>query len=259
MKKVDYNIEYAHLYADDERVSIGKEQEKSIELTEEVIEKLERKGKTYSLNLLIDNYNGNVDRVDEDHLYSQLEEKGIAPDYIVYEADLVRAADSLIDKIRDSYIKRGENEISFTSSSDDFKLWEAEQDLSFKERFFENQIESKDNIRDKRLNHTVARRDSNLTTAEIVLKYVSNEADEVRYTCPLLTACWHLARLGVDPFQEAVDDIKSYSSKPFFGKYLFTVLSSQYLKIEGTAMELISLASSKRIKENKERFKYRFF
>lgn len=268
MEKVDFNIEYAHIYADEfhKDVIIGEEQIRSIEVVKQIIGNLESTGKTYSLNILVDDYNEEATKVDEEVLFSQLNEIGSPPDHIMRESQLaVSSAEILIEAMPERYLNKQKSyELTFTPKTNDIRLWASNhEDRSFRRIFWEySQGEKKEEISKERVLRERAEalisRESFRTKSEIVLKYIDN-GGTTRYTCPLLTACWHLVRVGVEPFAEEYKNLKSFTSKPFFGEKLITVLSSSYLKIEGTAMEIISLAKSRTIKKQKNRLEYYFF
>lgn len=103
---VDYNIEVAHIYADEE---FGPEQAQSLIMARQVIERLKREGKTYCVTLMIDNYNPDECFLDADEYLQTLRTCGLAVDYLVYEADLAGHSqivmDLMDDKTRDSYQK----------------------------------------------------------------------------------------------------------------------------------------------------------
>jgi hypothetical protein len=268
MEKVDFNIEYAHIYANEFRRDeiIGEEQMKSVEVVKQIIGDLETIGKSYSLNILVDDYNEEVTKVDEKALFSQLNEIGLPPDHVMRESQLaVSSAEILIEAMSDRYLdKQKPYELTFIPKSNDIRLWAPNhEDQSFRRILWEHsQGEKKEDFSKERelreRAEALISRESFRTKSEIVLQYTGDDGT-TRYTCPLLTACWHLVRLGVKPFAEEYKNIKSFTSKPFFGDRLITVLSSGYLKIEGTAMEIISLAKSKTIKKQKSRLEYYFF
>lgn len=83
---VDYNIEYAHIYSDEE---FGAEQIAAIVKAKEVIVNLERQNKTYSLTVLIDEYHPNKTKFSVKGFVKKLEKYGLAPDFVGLESKLV--------------------------------------------------------------------------------------------------------------------------------------------------------------------------
>lgn len=269
MKKVDYNIEYAHVYAGSftKDEIIGEEQRTGIIVAKQVVENLEAAGKTYSLNILIDDYNEEAIEVNEELVVSELTKKGLSPDYVMRESRLAGpVAEVLIDNISDRYLDKRtlENEIIFAPKTNDIRLWAPDAEKrSFRQMFLEyaeGKIDEEE-LKGSQLRKggaTLISKNTFRSKSEIVLKYKDKEG-VVCYTCPLLTACWHLMRLGVEQFDKEFVNIKSFTSKPFFGNRLITVLPSNYLKIEGTSMEIISLAKSRSIKKYRNYLEYYFF
>lgn len=269
MEKVDYSIEYAHIYSDQLKANqMMDEHIKSIERTKQIIGLLNSLGKSYSLSVLIDNYNEGEfenEEVDFDVIYSELDKYGLPPDHIMCESNLTHTADLLIDNISNRYLKaEGTNKIVFTPTSNYSSRWApSNNDYSFRRQFWDYSQGKIDDISSMKILERSAAsidRESFLSKSEIVLKYVYDQnTNKTYYTCPLLTACWHLTRLGVNQFDVNASKIKSFTSKPFFADKLITVLPSKYLKVEGTAMEIISLAKKKSIKKSKKNIEYVFF
>lgn len=85
-QKADYNIEYAHIYADKE---FGSEQKQSIEILHDTINKLKLSKKRYVLSVLIDDYNPKKHVLDINKFLISLEKLGAKPDFIYFESDLV--------------------------------------------------------------------------------------------------------------------------------------------------------------------------
>lgn len=90
---VDYNIELAHIYSDDE---IGEEQELSIREGIKLINRLRGNSESFSVSLLIDNYNTSSFTVGEDQLVDLAKSHGVSLDFIIHEAELVSLCDLLV-------------------------------------------------------------------------------------------------------------------------------------------------------------------
>ncbi|MEF8847377.1 MAG: hypothetical protein V5A57_03055 [Candidatus Paceibacterota bacterium] len=101
MEKVDYNIEFAHIYSDEE---IGKEQLKSAEITKDLVEDLEEQGKSYTTCILIDEYHSEYSNFSLDDFLAHFDKKGIPPSYIGYEGQLFDTAESLLKQLPDKVL-----------------------------------------------------------------------------------------------------------------------------------------------------------
>lgn len=107
-KKVDYNIEYAHIYTDE---TFGEEQIKSIELLKKIIIKLNKLNKSYTLTVLIDDYNPKEHFLDINNFINKCEELGYKPDFIAFESRLCSDKDLLLKKMSKKMSKEYKNYI----------------------------------------------------------------------------------------------------------------------------------------------------
>lgn len=85
MEKVDYNIEYAHIYSDE---VFNQEHIESLNVLELILRILKNDNKIYNLNLLIDEYHPDIKALDVDDFLSKLKFRGYYPDYLHLESDL---------------------------------------------------------------------------------------------------------------------------------------------------------------------------
>ena len=95
-KKIDYNIEYAHIYADKD---LGKEQKQSIKELHRAIKRLKRLKKSYVLSVLIDEYNPIENTLDIKKFLAELKELDARPNFLMLESRLVRYKNSLLKKM----------------------------------------------------------------------------------------------------------------------------------------------------------------
>ncbi len=98
----DYNIEFAHIYADKE---FGKEQEKSIEILKKITEDLTSRDKTFVTCILIDEFSPKEKTLDEDEFLGEIIERGAKIGFIYYESNLQDNAKKLIKLIDKSRLK----------------------------------------------------------------------------------------------------------------------------------------------------------
>lgn len=87
MEKVDYNIEFAHIYTNE---NFSEEHYQATKTARAKVEELKKSGKSFATSVLVDNYNSTDHILDVNKFVSELGAIGVSPDFIVYEADLVK-------------------------------------------------------------------------------------------------------------------------------------------------------------------------
>ena len=109
-EKVDFNIEYAHIYADE---LFGKEHQKSIKELRKIINRLKRLNKSYVLTVLIDEYSPCQNRLSIKQFLDKLDELNSKPDYLAFESQLAPCKDLLLKEMKgkirkeyETYIKK---------------------------------------------------------------------------------------------------------------------------------------------------------
>jgi len=95
-KNVDYNIEYAHIYADKE---FGLTQKRSVQILHDIIRKLKQTKKSYTLTVLIDEYNSKKQTLDIKKFIANLEKLRAKPNFIGFESRLVPYHKMLLEKM----------------------------------------------------------------------------------------------------------------------------------------------------------------
>jgi len=102
MEKVDFNIEFAHIYSDER---FGQEHKASLAVLELVLKVIQGAGQSYSLNLLIDEYHPNNKDLDVKSFINKLAESGFKPDYLYLESELHKDISVFISSLtKDKYI-----------------------------------------------------------------------------------------------------------------------------------------------------------
>jgi len=283
---VDYSIEFAHMYGgslQDGRLT--PEQEESARIACDFAEKLRRDGFSCSLCVLIDDYNEPME-VDEASVHELLSGCGAPPDHILRESQFARQhAAALIDAIDSRYLQESKDgELMFDARTDDIRLWAPLPDsksfremlrdpfgdlvpprksTSFRLSLLEKQSHRQTlSVRSTTEAMSVGEQRYSRSTyqsrTEIVLSRKNDDGNET-YACPLLAACWHLARLGIEPYEQAAGSAVSFSDRPFFAKRLVTILPAAYLKIEATAFEIISSVKLRSVRKQRYKLSYHFF
>ena len=99
----DYNIEFAHIYADK---GFGKEQLESVSRLKEVIKELKKKKRTFQTVILIDEYSPTSCTLDEQKFLEKVSAQGVNPDFVAHESDLTDIAGRIIGIIPKELLKR---------------------------------------------------------------------------------------------------------------------------------------------------------
>ena len=100
---VDYNIEFAHIYADKE---FGDEQRKSINFLKKTIENLKRKNKSFVTCILIDEINPKEITLNESEFLKKVLSFEIPLDFIAYESKLSSIADKIIKELPKEFLHK---------------------------------------------------------------------------------------------------------------------------------------------------------
>ncbi|MFN3301740.1 MAG: hypothetical protein ACK413_01780 [Patescibacteria group bacterium] len=95
-RKTDYNIEYAHIYVDEE---FGPSHREAIQILHNIVRKLKQEKKSYALTVLIDDYNPKRQILDVKEFIANLERLGAKPDFIGFESKLVPYSNLLLEKM----------------------------------------------------------------------------------------------------------------------------------------------------------------
>ncbi len=98
----NYNIELAHIYADQK---VGLEQYYGIRIASEFIKKIKNKGRTFVTSVLIDDYNSSVFSLKEEDIIDLAKECDVPIDFIAYESKLDSVCDKLIKDIENSGLR----------------------------------------------------------------------------------------------------------------------------------------------------------
>jgi len=198
MEKVNYNIEFAHIYSDEK---IGEEQLKSAEVVKDLVKKLDKESKTYTLCILIDEYHPVYSNFNLDKFLTHFKKMGIPPAYIGYEGELIPAARLLLKQIPEEFL-----------------------------------ISKKMHTKLKFVQEIISLKTSNKWMKLKELPVVKFQED---YTCVLLSAAWSLLRLGLIQSKHAVRVTGLTDPNPFLGENLITVLPKKYEPVEKRVLEII--------------------
>lgn len=105
-QKTDYNIEFAHIYVNE---NIASEHYQAIKITKEKILDLKQKEKNCVLTVLIDDYNPSDSILDIEGFLKELEILGTKPDYVVDESKLTFYKDQILSemngKLKKQYLR----------------------------------------------------------------------------------------------------------------------------------------------------------
>jgi len=93
---VDYSIEYSHIYLNE---TFSDEHRHSAEIARNLAQRLDDEGSSYSLNIMVDDYNASDEILDTVDLIDQLDQLGVPPEFMVFESELASYQQQLIDSI----------------------------------------------------------------------------------------------------------------------------------------------------------------
>ncbi|MDZ4228018.1 MAG: hypothetical protein U1E54_02115 [Candidatus Levybacteria bacterium] len=120
MHSIDYNIEFAHIYVDDE---FSAEQVESIEILRNLIVNLSNQEENFVTTILIDDYNPKENILDENDLINKIKSFNIPLDFIAYESKLNQVADKLIADLPQTLLRvEGKKNIFLEINNKSIKL-----------------------------------------------------------------------------------------------------------------------------------------
>lgn len=96
LAKSDYNIEFGHIYANQE---FGEEQIKSIKILQKLLEDIKSKGQVFVTSVLVDELHAGGVNFNKDKLLKEINSYGIFPDFFGLESKLLSVSSQLIPKI----------------------------------------------------------------------------------------------------------------------------------------------------------------
>jgi len=252
----DYNIEYAHIYSSDIINGLDKIKN-NIDKTLPIIKLLKHQGYSIALSVLVDDYSCDQEKIEPEFIHDLFSKCGLSPDHVIMESELTKNAQYFLNMLPDKYLFKHDNKTIYQSENQDIHF----SDLLVKTRryktiFLEKNTINSDYSKKHKPNELLSFNQQRCHSNSDLVLYVEN-GEECRYSCPLLAACWYLARLGVNPFYSSIfNSLKK--DKLFIGKSLLTILPIDFIKVEATATELIGLSKTKRINKCKKKIEYYF-
>jgi len=97
-----FSIEFAHIYIDEKNIrSHG-----MIPAVKDITISIGEKGLSYSLALLIDDYNPTRQKLNIDKYLSNLEHSNVMPDFVLFESELVKLKEPFFELINEGKAKR---------------------------------------------------------------------------------------------------------------------------------------------------------
>ncbi len=210
MEKVDYNIEFAHIYSNQPKLT--DEQLKSAKKTKKIIKRLSEEKKTFVLTLLVDEYHPKFHKLNFNKFLKDLDSLGVPPTYIAYESRMISAARMLLKSIP--------------------------RDLKKTVRFHPQIMIS------EKSTYLVNNR------VKIKLKTRGSIIHFSRYTCALLSTAWVLLRFGVIQAKNAVELTGMTQPKPFAARNIINVLPRIYEGVERANKNIILSSEYSRLAKN---------
>ena len=134
MIESDYNIEFAHFYADQ---VIGKEQINSIEILNEFTHKLNCKNKTFVISILVDEFHTATYKLNKTRIINEFKKHGITLDFIGYESKLAALTEQIVRELPKSMLKHEH----FSKPKKEVLILNANnKKVGLEEEFIENQL-----------------------------------------------------------------------------------------------------------------------
>ncbi len=211
MHKVDYNIEFAHIYSD--QPELTDEQIKSAEVTKKLIKKITDENKTFVLTLLVDEYHPKFHKLNFNRFLEKLCSFGVPPTYIAYESKLISAAKLLMKSIPQDMKKTTKFHPTITVN--------------------------------EKITYLVDK-----TGKKIKLRTKGSIVHFSRYTCAILSTAWVLLRLGVIQAKNAVELTGMTKPKPFAAKNIINVLPKKYEGVEIANKNIVLASQYKQFAKN---------
>lgn len=244
------DIELCHVYLRDYMAlnRLSDEDEASIAIAKERAAQLlaQDPRNRVSFSVMIDDEEGVLaSREDLDAIRKAIEAHGVTLDRIIYESELNRYGDVLIETLRSNVLAVDREHIYLNLSTEDRLLW-ADENLremkSIKRIFLETILSPEPDCADDRGERHRSRFWVALRTQQSDGAFI--------YGCSLLTAVWYLHRLGVEGFCD--------EDGPQRADRVLNVIPLKYLKSEGIALDLVNLSSATRIRKIRRKIDYVF-
>lgn len=250
-----YDIEFFHFYPSEIEKGIPAHLLQSIEIAKQVINTIRKNEDSYYLRVMIDDYSIRGDVVNIEKFLSFLRENNLAPHYIIYESEMTKVADVLLDSLNSKYVQSEHNRTYLSIFNRDINLISTpELQRSYLALFMEESNlffeEGKD--------YEVSALDEPYYKNEITL--VVEKEGVKKYSCAFLAACWYLLRLGYWG-EKKLQVNPIYQDNTMQGKsdILINILPYVYLKIEANVFDILEYSKEKKIKKARKKIKYIFY
>lgn len=246
MDRCEFSIEFAHLYYTELQERNFRALKPAIDTLRWVLKSLVDQGASYSLSVLIDDYGIDHPMRDASLLNEFLLSEGIEVDHVAYEADLAQVADVLLESLRDRYVRRSTDRVSLLIENSDSHLNDIQETVRRPKTLLLGTSAKEDAFRQTR------------TTSFTQVQLSNGSSDNRQYGCALLASCWTLARMGIAPYATALTLESRAGHAPFTGDRLITILSTRYIKVEATVLDLLSEMRGRQSRALRDRIRYIF-
>jgi len=174
------------------------------------------------------------------------------------ESEMARFAEHFLEFLPKRLVTTSENHMIFHSIGNDVNLFNMSLPARrYKSQFMERALAKTREKEESKRRHTITLRQQRCHSDSAVVLSQATESTW-RFSCPLLTACWYLCRLGVPEFTPQFA-YEREGAQPFVGERIITVLPTSFLKVESTAVELISLSRTKTFSKRGKQIEYYFY
>jgi hypothetical protein len=249
-RKSAYNIEFAHVYLTDE--GLTREALESAESAQRHLHELDSFGNDNctALCVLVDDYlPGGPERTPIGRMCEYLLELSPRPTHIVRESSLTGVADDVIRQLGTERVIRNAEGINLEAFSSDIALCRDELWMT------DSMAALLGSLADDS-GGIPSRATTDIQDTIVLTRSLENQ--EVQYSCAILTAAWHLCRLGIYEL-EPEGILHADSDVPFAAEKALTILPTRYISLESAALMIIGSLRGKRYKKARRRMEYRFY
>jgi hypothetical protein len=235
-RRADANIEFGHFYAHPPGSRRLKRQLRESERTAReamsLLHMLQALGLECSTSLLVDNYNW-THPLTLDDVQAITADWPLVPDYVVWESEVSTLAPSLIRQLDSRFVTTDGRSRFLVVQGHDIEM----------ENFEPQQPGPIDTLLSgfSASPPEVRRRDSDFYyRMEVALEYHGGRAERI-FGCPLITACWHLARLGYAGLPTPRYQQLRVEAPSFVAAQVYSVLPTRYLLVEAEVRAIFAI------------------
>ena len=224
-----------------------------------ILQHLRSQNNSYSTTVLIDDYSMDRNHNGVNHKRNEIltlfGKEGLTPDSIFFESSFAGYADKIIESFSPKLLHRRGDHLFLTNKGEDLYSYQIPpRNRRHKAVFLKkiNRIPIDKSDPSEPLRVSVTHRQQSITDT---LLYIEKNDTRI-YSCPLLASAWYLARLGIKPFSQVIED--GIPQKALPAKTIINVLPISYLKVESAIRDIYYYSRNKKIRDARDRIRYFF-